>query len=155
MTVRSVPEVSPNDTSPVPVSALARLTGTMYLAYPLAMHRTARAVRAVRRARAIFSAADVLIGCDCYHSNADWLARWPALLPTLAALCVAADGNGWIGYGTWIEAQDALARPIPVYLLSDTAVWPWATVAVTDRRPDNWRRYARLTPPGVEGMTHG
>ncbi len=134
----------------------AATTGRVYLAYPLTIHKTPRAARFVRLARRRFPHAEVLPACDLYASNADWLRRWPGILSTLAAVCVVTDGRGWIGYGVWIEVRDAQAVGVPVYLLTDEALCPWAEVEVIQLNPDDWQRHARLRvakPAGAVG--HG
>src|SRR4051794_1348717 len=100
------------------------IAGQVYLAYPLSVHNTPFARRRIHRARQAFPLADVLPACDLYSSNADWLNRWPQILPTLTALCVFPDEDGWIGMGVWIEVHDALARELPVYVMTVKAVLP-------------------------------
>ncbi len=128
-------------------------TGRVYVAYPLTIHKTPRGCRLLRLARRRFPRAEVLPACDLYESNADWLHRWPAILPTLAAVCVVTDGRGWVGYGVCTEVRDARAAGVPVYLLTDEALHPWEAVEIAQRNPDDWRRYARLRVPKPERGT--
>ncbi|MDP9366683.1 MAG: hypothetical protein M3Q03_00160 [Chloroflexota bacterium] len=148
------PTVRRRITRMVSESDPAATTGKVYLAYPLTIHRTPRVSRLVRFARQRFPHAEVLPACDLYASNADWLHRWPAILSTLVAVCVVTDGRGWVGLGVWTEVLNAQAVGVPVYLLTDETLSPWAAAEVTQLSPDSWRQHARLRvakPVGQDG----
>src|SRR5215217_6794518 len=119
-----------NEPASETLSHPSALEGIVYLAYPLTVHRTARARRLVRLARRRFPHADVIPACELFTSNADWLSRWPEILPTLAAVCVFTDEDGWVGYGVSIEVNDAQAQGLPIFLLTETTLHPWAAVEV-------------------------
>lgn len=125
----------------------ATLAGRVYLASSLPTFATDRYGRMVEHAGARFPRATILPARDLFESNAGWRRRWPRVLRSLAALAVFADAEGWIGNGVWSEVRDALRRGLPVYFLTDDgAAHPWETVAVADRNPDDWRRYACPVP---------
>ena len=132
------------------------IQGLVYLAYPLVVHQTLRARRFTTLARRRFPHAEVLPACDQFSSNRDWLRRWPDILPTLAAICVFTDEEGWVGAGVWIEVHNALARELPVYLLTANRVYPWARVEVIEPETRNYRRYVQFHPTSsAAGNGHG
>lgn len=120
------------------------VAGSVYLAYPLHMHNTPRARRYIRLAQRRFPNAEILPACDQFSSNADWLRRWPLILPTITAVCVVSDEDGWIGKGVWVELYDALAIGLPVFVLTNKRVHPWDEVMLIESDGRDWRRYARL-----------
>jgi len=127
------------------------ITGPVYLASPLSTYRTPRYGAMVSRARAHFPDAEIVPARDAFRDRGDWLARWPGILPTLAAVVVFADENGWIGAGVWAEVHDARRHGVPVYVLDDAGgLRRWESVRVTERRPDDWDRTARLDLPFLE-----
>lgn len=121
-----------------------QIAGSVYLAYPLHMHTTPRARRFIRLAQRRFPNAEILPACEQFSSNADWLRRWPLILPTIAAVCVVSDEAGWIGKGVWVELSDALAIDLPVFVLTNKRVYPWEEVTLIESDGRDWRRYARL-----------
>src|SRR5215207_9939743 len=132
------------------------IEGLVYLAYPLVVHQTPRARRFTTLARRRFPHAEILPACDQFSSNRDWLRRWPDILPTLAAICVFTDEEGWVGAGVWIEVHNALARELPVYLLTANRVYPWARVEVIEPETRNYRRYVQFHPTSsAAGNGHG
>jgi hypothetical protein len=125
----------------------ARIEGVVYLAYPLVVHRTPRARQFTTLARRHFPHAEIVPACEQFSSNRDWLRRWPDILSTLAAVCAFTGKDGWVGMGVWIEVHDALARGLPVYLLTTKRVYPWDRVEVIEPEKRNYQRYARFHPP--------
>src|SRR5215204_5972354 len=78
------------------------------------------------------------------------------ILATLAAICVFTDEEGWVGAGVWIEVHNALARELPVYLLTANRVYPWARVEVIEPETRNYRRYVQFHPTSsAAGNGHG
>src|SRR5690348_7615788 len=87
------------------ITNINHMTSSVYLAYPLHIHQSLRAGWLVHLARERFPNAAILVGCDLFTSHHDWRRRWPAILPTLSAVCVATDADGWIGRGVFTEAR--------------------------------------------------
>jgi hypothetical protein len=90
-----------------------------------------------------------------WSTNEEWLAEWPAIVKTLAALVVVGDEHGRIGIGCWSEIGDAILWRVPVFTLAehsgelrvadvgrlDVAAEPTPWVAATVRaRPISGRR---------------
>ncbi len=124
------------------------IIGPVYVASPLTTYDTPRYDAMVSGARAHFPQATILPARDLFASNDDWRARWPDMLPTLAAVVVFAGDAGWIGAGVWAEVRDARKRGIPVYVLDDAGrLRRWESVRIIERRPDDWNRAARLDLP--------
>lgn len=137
----------------IPPSSVSVHPAIVYLAAPLTTYRTKRYDRALTHVRKRFPRATILDARSAWTSTADWRARWPTVLPTLAAAVVIADGEGWIGAGVVKEVDDALAAGVPVWYLSEHgALYPWDAVTLSDRRPDNWQRHVRVTftPVGAD-----
>jgi hypothetical protein len=121
----------------------AQVQRPVYLAYSLHGHQTARSRWFIRLARRCFPNAAVISACEQFSSNVDWLLRWPEILPTVAAVCVFPDADGWVGRGVWDELCDALAYGVPVFVLTNTRLHTWSDVTLIESGRD-WRRYARL-----------
>ncbi len=106
-------------------------TPRVYVASPLTTYRTARYDAKLVQIGQRFPTATLLPARDLFRSTADWRERWPALLPTLAALVFFADIDGTIGLGVWSEVHDAADR-IPVWYLDDAGRWfPVESIALT------------------------
>ncbi len=124
------------------------ITGPVYLAYPLHAHGTPYAARMVRHARRRFHAAEVLPACSLYASNADWLRRWPTILPTLSAVAVFADPEGWVGCGVWAEVRDARQASGPIYFLDGKGrLHAWERVQAGVSGLNDWRRHVAVSVP--------
>lgn len=120
----------------------------VYVASPLSTYRTPRYDLMAACVRRHFPGADVLMPLDLFTSNSDWLAKWPAILPTLSAFVAFTDEEGWVGRGVWTEVRDARAHGVPVSVLDDAGcLCPWQSVRIAERRPDDWTRTARLELP--------
>ncbi len=89
----------------------------VYAAHPLTCYRSAHERACLDAIASAFPGAEVLDPAECFADNADWLAGWPALVPTLSALVLFADEQGSVGAGCLREVADAIAEDIPVLLL--------------------------------------
>lgn len=92
-------------------------SGRVYVACPLSTMDTPRYNTMLSRIRELVPDAQLLSARDLFRSNADWRARWPALLPTLDAVVFFDDAEGCIGAGTEQEISDAWRVGIPVFFL--------------------------------------
>jgi hypothetical protein len=128
----------------------ADLAGTVYVAAPMSLYRTARYDRLVAAIRALFPRAQVLDARSAWTSTEDWRGGGPLVLPIVSAVVVLADRGGWVGAGVVAEIDDAVATGRPIWHLTDDGVLhPWDAVALVDRHPDDRQRHARLAlrPP--------
>lgn len=142
MTTVSIPSRHPAD--------LAQTTGRVYVASSLSTFKTFRYDAQLARIRGHFPQAEILPARDLFHSNADWLRKWPELLPTLDVLIFFADTGRSIGYGVWTELTDAAARGIPSwYLASGNRLYDLGDSEHLrfHLRPWDWTRYAVVTCP--------
>jgi len=128
--------------------------GRVYVASSLSTYTTPAYDRNIEHIAGLFPDAEILAPRDLFRSNADWLRKWPGIVSQIDALVFFEDADGWIGLGVWTETHDALAHGIPVSLLRDSSLRPWSTVEVSERRPTNWRQYARLCVPEQVGSGH-
>ncbi len=133
---------------------LRSTTRRVYVASSLSTYKTQEYDRNLERIAGLFPDAEILSPRDLFTSNADWLRKWPGIVSQIDALVFFEDADGFIGYGVWTEINDALAHAIPVSLLRDSSLHPWSTVEISDRRPTNWRQYARILVPELAGSGH-
>jgi hypothetical protein len=89
----------------------------VYAAHPLTCYRSAHERACLDAIASAFPGAEVLDPAECFADAADWLAGWPALVPTLSALVLFADEQGNVGAGCLREVADAIAEDLPVLLL--------------------------------------
>lgn len=139
---------------PVPTLNLRTTTGRVYVASSRSTYATPEYNINIERISGLFPDAEILAARDLFTSNADWLSKWPGIVSQIDALVFFEDADGWIGYGVWKETHDALALAIPVSLLRDSSLHPWSAVEVSERRPTNWRQYARIRVPEQVGSGH-
>lgn len=122
-----------------------RITGRVYVASSLSTYDTPRYDRMIDAVRLHFPDADILPARDQFTSNADWRRKWPRMLPTLAAM-VFFDDRGTIGRGVYQEVEDAKARDLPIFYLSDDgALYDRQDVALYRLDNGDWARYANPT----------
>lgn len=144
----SILPMSPNDDASSPP---VHLTGKVYVASPLTTYQTPRYDCMCATVRTLFPHADVLPARGLFASNAGWRARWPALLPTLAAVVFFTDDAGWIGKGVWAEISGAAHAGVPVALLTDGgSLYDIGSLAFHVDE-DDWRQYAHVQPPLLRG----
>lgn len=132
-------------------SPLVHLTGSVYIASPLTTYQTPRYDGMCATVRTLFPHADVLPARGLFASNAEWRSRWPALLPTLAAVVFFTDDAGWIGKGVWMEIIGAAHAGVPVALLTDGGSLHDIGSLTFDVDEDDWRQYAHVQPPLLRG----
>ncbi len=89
----------------------------VYAAHPLTCYRSAHERACLDAIASAFPGAEVLDPAECFADDDGWLARWPALVPTLSALVLFADEQGHVGAGCLREVADVLVADIPVLLL--------------------------------------
>lgn len=90
--------------------------GPFYIASPLSTYDTPRYAAMLVRLRELLPDAELLPARSLFTSNADWLRRWPEILPTLSAV-VFFDDRSTIGRGVYQEVEDAQAARLPVFYL--------------------------------------
>lgn len=97
--------------------------------------------------RAWFPAATLIEARTAFTSNADWLARWPGVLATLAGLVFLADDDGYIGRGVLREVMDAEATVLPVWYCDDgSALHPRDALTIRTDPYGDWRHFATVAP---------
>ncbi len=133
---------------------LRTTTSRVYVASSLSTYATPEYSTNLERITELFPDAEILAARDLFTSNADWLRKWPGIVLQIDALIFFEHADGYIGYGVWTEISDALAHGIPVYLLRDSSQHPWSAVEIGERRPTNWRQYARLSVAQRIGSGH-
>lgn len=160
MSRRSVTRVAARGNSPVrsncPSQAVNLRTtpGRVYVASSLSTYTTPAYDRNIGHIAGLFPDAEILAPRDLFTSNADWLSKWPGIVSQIDALIFFEDAAGYIGLGVWTEISDAIAHAIPVSLLRDSSLHPWSAVEISERRPTNWRQYARIGVPEQVGSEH-
>jgi hypothetical protein len=108
-------------------------------------YTTGRYDRLLAHVRQRFPHSEILSPRELFTDNADWRARWPSILPTLAVLVFGADARGWIGRGVYREVLDARAAGIQiVHLTVRGALIPCEQTSFTEFTPTDPRRYARV-----------
>jgi len=117
----------------------------LYVATPKVMFETPMYFAHVRSSiRRVFPDVELVFGASSFHSNADWLERWPEVLGSIDGLVFASDPDGWIGAGVYKEVEDAVAAGIPVGCFHGLLVTLDA-VEITVVNPDDRVRYAQVT----------
>jgi hypothetical protein len=91
----------------------------VYLAHPVSTYGTRWATRCVRAVEQAWADAEVIDPATWFASNEEWLASWPSIVKTLAALVVVGDELGRIGVGCWREMGDAIFWEVPVFTLAE------------------------------------
>ena len=91
----------------------------VYAAHPVTTYGTDRERDALDRISDLVAPAQIVNPAVRYRSNADWLADWPGLPPTLSGLVVFADADGTVGAGCLRELTDAWRLGIPTAFLDD------------------------------------
>lgn len=129
-------------------------TRRIYMASSLSTYKTPEYDRNLERISELFPHAEILAPRDLFTSNADWLNKWPGIVVQIDALVFFQDAQDFIGYGVWTEIHDAITHGVPVYLLADSSLHLWPDVEISERRPTNWRQFARLRAPQQEGSEH-
>lgn len=137
---------------------IRRCHGSVYIASPLSTYETPRYAAMLARLRELLPDAELLPARDLFTSNADWLRRWPEILPTLAAV-VFFDDRGRIGRGVYQEVEDAQAARLPVFYLPhpDADLLPYDGESVLlAAHGRSWAHYAdvvyMLTPDVVAAL---
>lgn len=129
---------------------LRTITGRVYVASSLSTYDTPRYDRMIDAVRSHLPQATILPARDQFTSNQDWRRCWPDLLPTLDAIVYFEDRDGCVGYGVFTEISDALARGIPVRLLTpDGRLYDIATdddgeIELAAFHPNDWRQFAQI-----------
>lgn len=117
----------------------------VYLAAPKSEYGTPRYRQLAAVARRSLPNAQIFEARTAYRDNADWRARWPQVLTSIAALVFLATPDGWIGRGVWAELQEAHER-VPVYQLTDLGqLVPYAKLVFSRPDPENWTQHVRVT----------
>lgn len=91
----------------------------VYAAHPLTCYSSAHERACLAAIAAALPEAEVVDPAECFADDADWLARWPALVAVLSAVVLFADEEGCVGAGCLREVADAIAAGLPVLVLDD------------------------------------
>jgi hypothetical protein len=89
----------------------------VYLAHPIATYGTEWSVRCLDAVARHWPNAEVVDPAVRFASNAEWLADWPVIAPTLRALVVVGDESGTVGAGCLRELVDAIFWGVGVFTL--------------------------------------
>jgi len=90
----------------------------LYFTAPLDLMWSAAHRKALAVARRQFPGARIVDPSRLFRDTDEWLAAWPALLPTLDGLLVLARAEGSVGWGCWQEITDARKAGLPVWVFS-------------------------------------
>jgi hypothetical protein len=132
---------------------LSGVREVVYVACPLHVYGTPRYDRKLAVVRVHWPNATILEPKHLFSSNADWLAKWPAILDSLTTLVYFTDARGRYGDGVARELTDVRGRGLPIfYLHGDGRFYPDAEVShgpgYAGNRSQSWR--VRLQCPASE-----
>ncbi len=117
--VRAAARRNPRDYQPQ-MRNIRRCHEPVYIASSLSTYDTPRYAAMLTRLRDLLPDAELLSARDLFTCNADWLRKWPEILPTLAAV-VFFDDRGSVGLGVYQEVEDAQSVRLPVFYLPHPA----------------------------------
>lgn len=122
-----------------------------YLAAPVAVLGRPDWPHRVRQIRT--SVGQVWDPAQLFTCSADWLRRWPRLLPLVSGLVLVPDDDGDIGAGCLREIADVLGKDLQAWLYADGELVPWGDISL--RPVPNPSRFFVVTVSQVKGaMTH-